>query len=60
MRLFSQRKSKPRPKAVIFGLEGVHFSLLRDLMSRGRLNNMARLFQNGRFGKMEVSISEGL
>jgi predicted AlkP superfamily phosphohydrolase/phosphomutase len=40
------------------GLDGVPFSLLRDLTGRGRLGNMNRLFQTGCFGKMEVSIPE--
>jgi predicted AlkP superfamily phosphohydrolase/phosphomutase len=47
-----------KPRAVIVGLDGVPFSLVKELTATGRLRNMARLLQTGYFGRMEVSIPE--
>jgi len=58
MAFFTHPKSKVKPRTVVVGLDGVPFSLLNDLTSKGRLRNMAGLFQSGYFGKMEVSIPE--
>jgi len=58
MALFSSRKSKVKPRTVIVGLDGVPFSLIKDLTARGRLRNMTSLLQMGYFGRMEVSIPE--
>jgi predicted AlkP superfamily phosphohydrolase/phosphomutase len=58
MRLFSRRRSKPKSRTVIVGLDGVPFSLVRDLTEKGRLRNMAGLLQSGYFGRMTVSIPE--
>ncbi len=58
MAFFSRRKSRGKPRAVVVGLDGVPFSLLESLISKGRLRNMAGLFQRGYFGRMEVSIPE--
>ena len=45
-------------KTVIIGLDGVPHSLLSDLIAKGVLNNLAEIFDQGYFGKMEVCIPE--
>ena len=58
MSLFRKSGPKVRPRAVVVGLDGVPYSLLRDLKSRGRIPNMASMFEQGHFGQMSVSIPE--
>ena len=55
--LFS-RKKKLKPKTVILGLDGVPYTLLRDLIHRGDIPHMASIFENGYFGQMSVCIPE--
>ena len=45
-------------KTVIIGLDGVPHSLLSDLISKGVLKNLAEIFDQGYFGRMEVCIPE--
>ena len=58
MALFFGRKSKVKPKAVVMGLDGVPYTLLKDLKNRGRIPNMASIFEKGYFGQMSVCIPE--
>jgi len=45
-------------KVVIIGLDGVPYSLLRNLINQGRLPNMARIFSQGYFGPTTVCLPE--
>ena len=56
MALFNKKKAKPR--AVVVGLDGVPYTLLKDLKSRGLIPNMAAIFDAGYFGQMSVCIPE--
>jgi len=60
MGLFNKIKQKRlSPKTVIIGLDGVPYSeLLTRLIENGHLKNMASLFGQGYFGRMEVCIPE--
>jgi len=58
MGLFDKFKKKERPRAVVFGLDGVPFTLLENLKNRGRIPNMASIFERGYFGQMNVCIPE--
>lgn len=58
MGIFDKFKKKVRPRAVVVGLDGVPYTLLKDLISRGRLPNMASIFNNGYFGQMSAAIPE--
>ena len=58
MGLFDKLKSKVRPRAVVVGLDGVPYTLLKDLKNRGRIPNMASIFERGYFGQMSVCIPE--
>jgi predicted AlkP superfamily phosphohydrolase/phosphomutase len=58
MVLLKRPKAQLRPKAVVVGLDGVPYTLLKDLISKGRIPNMASIFDQGYFGQMSVSIPE--
>jgi predicted AlkP superfamily phosphohydrolase/phosphomutase len=58
MGLFDKLKKKLRPRAVVVGLDGVPYTLLQDLKNRGRIPNMASIFETGYFGQMSVCIPE--
>jgi predicted AlkP superfamily phosphohydrolase/phosphomutase len=50
---------KSRPKAVVLGLDGVPFSLVREYMSRGILPNVSRILGSGfRLEQMDASVPE--
>ncbi len=51
-------KSKEKPRAVVVGLDGVPYSLLKDLENGGHIPNMASIFANGHFGQTSVCIPE--
>lgn len=56
---FSDRfNEKMRSRAIVLGLDGVPFTLLKNLQNRGRIPNMASVFENGYFGQMSVCIPE--
>ena len=58
MALFFGRKSKVKPKAVVVGLDGVPYTLLKNLKDRGQIRNMGPILKDGYFGQMEVSVPE--
>ncbi|NVM20520.1 MAG: alkaline phosphatase family protein [Desulfobacterales bacterium] len=58
MGLFDRLKKKMRPRAVVVGLDGVPYTLLKELKNKGRIPNMASIFETGYFGGMSVSIPE--
>jgi predicted AlkP superfamily phosphohydrolase/phosphomutase len=58
MGLFDKFKKKIRPRAIVLGLDGVPYTLLEDLKNRGRIPNMASIFERGYFGQMSVCIPE--
>jgi predicted AlkP superfamily phosphohydrolase/phosphomutase len=58
MALLDKFKKKGKPRAVVLGLDGVPYTLLENLKNRGRIPNMASIFQKGYFGRMSVCIPE--
>ena len=58
MALFDKLKKKAKPRTVVVGLDGVPYTLLKDLINRGRIPNMASIFERGYFGQMSVCIPE--
>ena len=58
MAFLFNRKKRLKPKTVILGLDGVPYTLLRDLIHRGDIPHMASIFENGYFGQMSVCIPE--
>ncbi len=51
-------KKKARPRSVIVGLDGVPYTLLKDLGEAGRIPNMSSAFSRGYFGQASVCIPE--
>lgn len=45
-------------KTVIVGLDGVPYTLLKNLIDVGRIPNMRSIFEEGYFGRMDASIPE--
>jgi len=58
MGLFDKLRKKPKSRTVVVGLDGVPYTLLKHLINRGRIPNMASIFDNGYFGQMSVCIPE--
>lgn len=58
MGLPDKLKKKERRRAVVIGLDGVPYTLLKELKARGRIPYMSSLFDKGYFGKMSVCIPE--
>jgi len=58
MGLFDKFVKKERRRAVVVGLDGVPYTLLKDLINRRRIPNMASIFEQGYFGQMRVCIPE--
>lgn len=58
MGLLDKLKKKGRRRAVVLGLDGVPYTLLKELKTRGRIPYMSSLFDKGYFGKMSVCIPE--
>ena len=58
MGLFDKLKKRVRPRVVVVGLDGVPYTLLMDLKHRGRIPNMASIFEKGYLGQMSVCIPE--
>lgn len=58
MGIFNKFRKKNRNRALVVGLDGVPFSMLQDLIKRGIIPNMASIFGDGYFGKMEVCLPE--
>ena len=57
MGLFN-RFRKARSRVVIIGLDGTPYSLLKDLIKRGKIPNLAGIMSQGHFGPMKVSLPE--
>jgi len=55
-KLFS--KNSQHKKAVIIGLDGTPYSLLKNLINQGKLPNMAQIFSQGYFGPTTVCLPE--
>ncbi len=54
MALFSRKKTK----GMVVGLDGVPYTLLKSMMSKGLLPNMAQITAHGNFRRMEVTVPE--
>ena len=57
--MISPPRTKVRaPKAVVVGLDGVPYTLLKKLADQGRLPHVSSIFRSGYFGQMSVSVPE--
>jgi predicted AlkP superfamily phosphohydrolase/phosphomutase len=51
---FGQTTAKPRPKVVVIGVNGMEWDILRPLLLQGKLPNLARVIDNGTYGKLRT------
>ncbi|MBW2567676.1 MAG: alkaline phosphatase family protein [Deltaproteobacteria bacterium] len=58
MGLFDKLMKSAKPRAVVVGLDGVPYTMLKDLKARGLIPNMGEIFDAGYFGQMSVCIPE--
>lgn len=49
---------KRNPRAVVVGLDGVPYTLLKDLKARGLIPSIGTIFDAGYFGRMSVCVPE--
>lgn len=47
-------KPKVKPKVIVFGVNGAELDILRPLLTRGELPNLAKLMQNGVSAKLKT------
>ena len=55
--LFAQAKdvsAKPKPKVVVVGVNGMELDIIRPLLLRGELPNLAKVIKNGAYGKLQT------
>jgi predicted AlkP superfamily phosphohydrolase/phosphomutase len=46
--------SKPRPKVFVLGVNGMEWDMLRPLLLQDKLPNLAKVIQNGTYGKLRT------
>jgi predicted AlkP superfamily phosphohydrolase/phosphomutase len=49
-----QKSSKPRPHVIIVGVNGMELDVIRPLLLKGDLPNLARVIKNGTYGKLRT------
>src|SRR5580693_290836 len=50
----NQVASKPKPKVVVIGVNGMEWDVLRPLLLQGKLPNLAKVIDNGTYGKLRT------
>jgi predicted AlkP superfamily phosphohydrolase/phosphomutase len=51
---YGQAVAKPKPKVVVIGVNGMEWDILRPLLVQGKLPNLARVIENGTYGKLKT------
>src|ERR671924_1951962 len=46
--------TKPKPRVVVVGVNGMELDILRPLLLKGQLPNLARVIKNGTYGKLRT------
>ncbi len=50
----TQSSSKPKPKVIVFGVNGMELDILRPLLVQGKLPNLAKVIHQGAYGKLKT------
>src|SRR6266852_8860 len=50
----SQSASKPKPRVVVVGVNGMEWDIIRPLLVKGELPNLAKVIKNGAYGKLRT------
>src|SRR6201987_6154550 len=49
-----QSTSKPRPRVVVVGVNGMELDVIRPLLVKGELPNLTKVIKNGAYGKLRT------
>ena len=49
-----QANSKPRPHVIVVGVNGMELDMIRPLILKGAMPNLARVVNNGAYGKLRT------
>src|SRR6516225_4192294 len=47
-------KVQPKPRVVVFGINGAEWDIIKPLLLRGEMPNLARVIERGVSGKMRI------
>lgn len=50
----SQSSAKPRPHVIVIGVNGMELDVIRPLLLKGDLPNLAKVIKNGAYGKLRT------
>jgi len=50
----NQTQAKPRPHVIVVGVNGMELDVIRPLLLKGDLPNLARVIKNGAYGKLRT------
>ena len=50
----TQSTAKPRPRVIVIGVNGMELDVIRPLLLKGDLPNLARVIKNGAYGKLRT------
>src|SRR6202007_1454842 len=49
-----QNPSKPRPRVIVLGVNGMELDIIRPLLLKGQMPNLSRVIENGAYGKLRT------
>src|SRR5689334_3521383 len=54
--LFAQQQtaSKPKPRVIVLGVNGMELDIIRPLMLKGQMPNLSKVIENGAYGKLRT------
>lgn len=50
----AQETSKPKPRVIVIGVNGMELDIIRPLLLKGEMPNLARVVSNGAYGKLRT------
>src|SRR6201997_4052693 len=49
-----QNLSKPKPRVIVLGVNGMELDIIRPLLLKGQMPNLSRVIENGAYGKLRT------
>src|SRR6266850_6345949 len=49
-----QTASKPKPRVIVVGVNGMEMDIIRPLMLKGQMPNLSKVIENGAYGKLRT------
>src|SRR5205085_10597558 len=50
----TQNMSKPKPHVIVIGVNGMELDVIRPLLLKGQMPNLAKVIKNGSYGKLRT------